>query len=168
MTARSLIQSDIAGGKDGSILWVLGADGSQTTLLHADADHWIGGASFTPDGSEVVYAFSASDSSQTGIFEVDARGGTPNLLREGRPAPDGTRFDLSWPAVSPDGSTIAYIDGGGDHDSLREMDADGSHVRILLPATGVLRGAMDGGLAWSPDGSRLAFGTGTPPTGSGS
>lgn len=162
--SKLLIQSDIPGGKGASTLWVLGADGSQKTLLRADGHHWIGGASFTPGGSDVVYAYSNSDSSQMGIFEVDARGGTPRLLRQGRPAPDGTRFGLNLPAVSPDGSTIAYLDGGGDHDnSLRLMDADGSHVRILLPDTGVMRGAVTGGLVWSPDGSQLAFGSGYTP-----
>ena len=55
--SKLLIQSDIPGGKGASTLWVLGADGSQTTLLRADGDHWIGGASFTPGGSDVVYAY---------------------------------------------------------------------------------------------------------------
>ena len=66
--------------------------------------------------------------------------------------------------LSPDGSKIAYLNGSGDHDnSLRLMDADGSHVRVLLPDIGVMRGAVIGGLAWSPDGSQLAFGTGFSP-----
>ena len=43
------------------------------------------------------------------------------------------------------------------------MDADGSHVRVLLPDIGVMRGAVIGGLAWSPDGSQLAFGSGFSP-----
>ncbi len=91
-------------------------------------------------------------------------GGTPRLLLEGVPAPHGDRIGLNFPVLSPDGSKIAYLNGSGDHDnSLRVMDADGSHVRVLLPDTGVMRGAVIGGLAWSPDGSQLAFGTGFSP-----
>jgi dipeptidyl aminopeptidase/acylaminoacyl peptidase len=49
----------------------------------------------------------------------------------------------------------------GDWDnSIRVMDADGSHVRGLVDSR--QKEAMDGhvyNLAWSPDGSRLAFDT---------
>ena len=164
--SKLLIQKDGTLGKDqSSTLWVLGADGSETTLVEADAGE-IDGGSFSPDGSTVVYAYGKSDSNHTGIFEVAANGGTPRLLLDSRREPDRTRWSggFRWPVVSPDGSTIAYLEGGGDHDNaLRLMDADGSHGRILLPDTGVMRGAVPGGLAWSPDGRQLAFGSGYAP-----
>src|SRR5436189_295803 len=60
------------------------------------------------------------------------------------------------PAVSPDGSTIAYRGffgpEEGDYD-LYVMNADGTGVARLTD------GALAADPSWSPDGSEIAFGT---------
>jgi dipeptidyl aminopeptidase/acylaminoacyl peptidase len=120
-------------------LYVLNADGTVTRVT--DAGEWISGGSFSPDGTEVVYGVSNA------IYTVDVDGGTPRLVKNG----EGI---VSEAAYSSDGAQIAYFDGSGDHsNSLHVMNADGTDVRVL---TGPDYGHIDE-LAWSPDGSRLAF-----------
>jgi Tol biopolymer transport system component len=61
---------------------------------------------------------------------------------------------LFYPTFSPDGAQIAYFDGGGDVDNtLRVINADGGGVRVVIDQE---FGHVND-LAWSPDGSRLAF-----------
>jgi YD repeat-containing protein len=96
--------------------------------------------------------------SQSGIYVVDADGGSRRLLLAAgrRTWPDGSTFrtGVGGATFSPDGTQIAYFDGMGDWgNSLRVMNADGSDVRALIYQE---FGHVDD-LAWSPDGSRLAF-----------
>jgi YD repeat-containing protein len=96
--------------------------------------------------------------SQTGIYVVDANGGSPRLLLASgqRTWPDGSTFrtGLGSPTFSPDGTQIAYFDGMGDWgNTLRVMNADGGDVRALIDQE---YGHADD-LAWSSDGSLLAF-----------
>jgi Tol biopolymer transport system component len=147
-------------------LVVLNADGTETVLrthtLFPNAN-----ASLSPDGSQVVYASWSEESGGAGIYVIDTDGGRPHLLQKGGRRQwysDGwARTSLEDPAFSPDGTKIAYIDGMHDGgNGVRVMDADGSHVRVLLDSDGELSDGIsipgcEGALAWSPDGSRLAF-----------
>jgi DNA-binding beta-propeller fold protein YncE len=148
---------------DASIgLVVLHADGTETRAVTFDdpTAYYLAltASSISPDGSRVYYAQEGED---PGIYVVDADGGTPRLLRR----PSGPSGVDGWPgmiysvAVSPDGTKVAYFDGGGDHDhNLKLMDADGTNVRILFGyGTSLGQAGHLTGLVWSPDGSDLAF-----------
>jgi Tol biopolymer transport system component len=163
------------GGPRQSLI-VLNSDGTETLL----ADHrpyWFPGGSFMPDGSQVVYNGYAKGWT-SGIYVVDADGGTPRLLHTARvamlrstgsdrPEPRPFQLGVFSPVVSPDGSQIAYVEGMGDWaNSLWVMNADGTHQRQIIgdkddlnPSTARFEGIGNAPiLQWSPDGTRLAFG----------
>jgi len=154
----------ISASSDGSEILILDSRQGTLSVLHADGtvtpvagpNSHVGAGSLSPDGTQVVYAVSTNGSSS--IFMADVAGeGRRRIMNTG---PNG--LGLGWPAFSPDGSRIAYFEGSGDHDNtLQVMDADGSHVHVLLKDVGMMgksRGLQF--LSWSPDGFHLLFSEG--------
>jgi Tol biopolymer transport system component len=137
-------------------LFVLNADGTETQLatntwnvgMGPGARYIYPGGSFSPDGSEVVFATQGG-----GIYTVDAAGGTPRLLRS-------IRHPVVNPTFSPDGTKIAYFEFQDlPGHTLRVMNADGTGDRVLLDSQAVncLRPVTTIRPMWSPDGTRIAF-----------
>ena len=151
-----------------SDLVVLNSDGTETRLTGVEESVLVPrtGGSFTPDGSKVVFGATLPGERKSGIYVVDAEGGTPQLLyaaarrriaREAYPT-DVFQLAVYSPTLSPDGSRIAYIEGMGDWgNSLWVMNADGTdRHRIIAWEEGNELVGTDS-LQWSPDGTRLAF-----------
>ena len=134
-------------------LWVVGADGSGARQLVS------GGRDLTwsPDGSRIAYRDDAD-----GLWVGDADGTDAKQI-----ASDlvwgGAGADWDW---SPDGSHIAYMIRIYSEDSSYEVSnevwvvrADGTNPQMVATTTNDL-GLLDLGLlsvAWSPDGSRIAY-----------
>jgi len=127
-------------------IYVMNADGSglkQLTSGFGD-DQW---PSWSPDGSTIAYSNSGRsplDDNATSvtqeIWTVPASGGTPRRLTDG-----------GWndtPAYSPDGTQIAFENGGG----IFLMDANGQNPQLIkgLPTSAFSP-------RWSPDGKSLAY-----------
>lgn len=147
----------VPNAREGFDLYVLNADGSEVRVAEGAA--FQAGGSFSPDGSQVVFASQGGTrSSDSAVYTVSAEGGTPQLLR----SPDRRYTHLSGPVFSPDGSQIAYVDGSVDiRNTIRVMDADGSHDRLLVSERSMPGGRIGcswpGHLQWSPNGAHLAF-----------
>ncbi len=100
------------------------------------------GVSFSPDASLVYYTVSEKDSIES-IYQVPALGGNSRKLIENTKGPV---------AFSPDGKQIVFL---RDHISVMTANTDGSNARIIANSSeGKLWLAI--GVAWSPDGGRLA------------
>jgi Tol biopolymer transport system component len=125
-----------------SSLRVVGADGSGLrTLVRSLLG--TSEASWSADGSRIaVETFSRQDR-RAHVYVVAANGG--RLRKLGDETVQSTR-----PAWSPDGAWIAYSNVRGQ---IREIHPDGTGARTLLS----LPGEEIRGLAFSPDGSRLAY-----------
>jgi Tol biopolymer transport system component len=100
---------------------------------------------WSQDGTRVVFAspWGAPDGS---LYSVDVRSGERSLL---------ARLPGSIERIrsSPDGAHIAVQTRGDDAGHLYVLDADGSDIRMVADDSNSL------GFAWSPDGTRLAFGS---------
>lgn len=156
------------GGTHRVAVSILNADGVEKTVACMNA--FFGFASLSPDGSQVVYSWIDDSDPDAGIYLANAESGDAHLLmsphrRWYASEKKSFRTELFAEAFSPDGHQIAYVDGMGDWgNSIRVMDVDARHVRVLIDwrQGGRQMKAMDnhvGSLAWSPDGSRLAFET---------
>ena len=152
-----------------SDLYVMYANGSEVQLTRADAAVWARG-SFSPDGTKVVYV--GYRASTSGLYVVDVTGGAPRLIANSTQcsSPEGCIGDsfLEYPAWSPDGSRIAYADYRNSSspsfgaDEIWTMRSDATDQRRLVDlgrcAATQFAGCTND-LAWSPDGSQLAFHT---------
>jgi len=110
-------------------VWVMGADGEDK---HQVSDRAAGGPSWAPDGAWIAYS-AMSCTGGPGVFRVGIQGGGaseplfPSSCRN-QPAP-----------------AVGYV---------MEAATDGSTV---APATLVERLRTDDAVAWSPDGTKIAF-----------
>jgi Tol biopolymer transport system component/DNA-binding winged helix-turn-helix (wHTH) protein len=98
--------------------------------------------SWFPDGSHMVIGL-GTNGWQTSLWEASALGGNAHKLAD----------EARSPAASPDGREVAFIAGGHFHQQIWLMSLDGDQPRKLAGE----EGDFFGSLAWSPDGSKLAF-----------
>ena len=137
-------------------IFVLPAEGGTPRQLTAEPYPHDGGLSWTPDGSTVVVSARRREDwryepRDTEIYEVSVADGSVGQLSDRR-GPDAD------PAVSPDGSMIAYVGSderyqGYQVTELFVMDRNGGRAHSLTSALD--RDAEDP--AWSADGTGLYF-----------
>lgn len=130
---------------------VINADGTDDTrispiLINDRQPTW------SPDGTRIAISRDTERPSQPryAVYTIDPDGSDATGLTE-------RGIGLRNPAWTPDGSTISFTIGGFGGDFLADvwlMNADGSGQRRLDDLS-VLR--YEGPIAWSPDGSKIAF-----------
>lgn len=126
---------------------VVSTDGSGITKLTGDCSDRH--PAWSPDGNRIVFSRSTGQGEQ--LYVMRANGSDVTQLSDG--------IQDILPAWSPDGQRIAFnrtIEPVEDMPSqIYVMNADGSGVRRLTPASGTQ--FAEGGPSWSPDGSKIAF-----------
>src|SRR5438876_3268099 len=134
-------------------LWITDPDGTSARPLlepPGEAGFVAGAAGFpswSPDGTQLVFAYALSGGRGSGLWLVRADGsGWRRLTSCGQPA----CLQDSEPAWSPDGTKIAFV----RNEDIYVMNADGSSVQRLTSATTPLG---IGQPSWSPDGRQIAF-----------
>ena len=96
------------------------------------------------------FLFQSNKSGQEQVYSMDASGGDIRALTNG---PDGH----GAPAVSPDGSRIAFDAWNATRDlGIHVADADGSHARAITSLPDPVKGA-DSQPTFSPDGTTILF-----------
>lgn len=110
------------------------------------------GLRFSQDGSSLFYSFAAHKSLKFDLYKIPALGGVPVKLRENV----GNFF-----ALSQDDKRVAFVreevEKGTSSIVIANLDGSNESAIVTLPAA---RTIGRRGLAWSPDGSRLAFAAG--------
>ena len=136
-------------------LYVMNPDGSGKHALTRHAGIEIDTHAWSPDGQKIVFIRIPERSSSGHIAVMSSDGSGERKLTGDSPW-------LATPAWSPDGRKIAFLKGTLTGWSVYVMNADGSGQRrltrnTLLPGGDQLRAFSSPGLAWSPDGRRIAF-----------
>ncbi len=139
-------------------IFVMNADGTSPIRLTVN-DQFDSWPSWSPDGSRVAYVHETVDSAAGNTMEIyvmNADGSNPTRLTVN----NAIDYMPSW---SPDGSRIAFISNrayeaaGYDYSSpcdIYVMKADGTKPTRLTTH------GVDSRIAWSPDGSRIAYSDG--------
>jgi Tol biopolymer transport system component len=115
--------------------------------------------SWSPDGSRLVFTSHRDSNVATEIYVMDADGSDQRRLTND--GPNGVQstsaevFDRA-PVWSPSGGTIAYLKSVRGAVDVWLMRPDGSDQRQLTSD-----GGNKGSLAWSPDGARVTYETGS-------
>jgi Tol biopolymer transport system component len=106
------------------------------------------GLTFSPDGNHLYYATYASGGNVANLYQVPILGGGARLILE----------DVDTAVTfSPDGREFAFIRGYPDtgRSAVMVANADGSNLRQLYVRSRPLEYPLLG-IAWSPDGRRIA------------
>lgn len=124
-----------------------GADKQQVT-------HMSGAAifpDFSPDGSKIVFTAKPADSSTRDIYVIGSNGnGLTRLTNTDGKTADGNN---AYPAVSPDGSKIAFTSDRTGTWQVYVMNADGGVQKQLTTDSKPKDQVPD----WSPDGTKIAY-----------
>ena len=141
-----------AGQNDEAEIYVMNSDGTGQLRLtnNSAADSQ---PAWSPDGTRI--AFMSDRDGASGIYRMNADGSGVMQLTSGFDKRGEQYWRDCCPEFSPDGSRIAFPSAAhGGESTIYLMSADGADLaRIVVPHPGVDSSA----LAWSPDGTRIAF-----------
>jgi TolB protein len=127
-------------------LAVMNANGSGRHDLTTPATLNDESFSWSPDGKQIAYVSPSESGDTITVVNADGSGSLPL----------GPGYDPAW---SPDGSKISFVSAGcgGKTAAISVMNADGTNPHQLASFALGPTCVDPGGMAWSPDGTRIAF-----------
>lgn len=128
-------------GRHGTSLRVVGSDGSDSRVLVRRVSG-VAEAAWSPDGSQIALT-NVDRNLPTRLYVLPSSGGRPRQIVDAQTVP-------AKPAWTPDGRCITYSTFAGE---IRSVRPDGSADKLLAR----FPGKEVRGLAWSPDGTHLAY-----------
>jgi hypothetical protein len=131
-----------------SDVYVMNADGTGVTRVTHDLAGFNGNASWSPDGTRIVFESTGTGTSEIWIMNADGSGTPVQLTNDGLKNPGTAAADPVWSVKDK----IAFASRISGNWQIYEMNADGSG-RVRLTDNH----ATEMGPAWSPDGERLLF-----------
>jgi Tol biopolymer transport system component len=117
----------------------------ETHLVAVPNDLGVRGVSWFPDSVLMVVTL-VKAAERPSLWDLSILSGTVRKIND----------DGSSPAVSPDGSQVAFLKGTKMRQELWLMSANGAAPRKLAGE----EGDYFGSIAWSPDGGRIAYSRG--------
>ncbi len=128
-------------------LWLRQVATTSNVEIVPPADVRYDGVSFSPDGNHIYYTAYPRVGNIALLYQVPVLGGGARLILE----------DIdSAVSFSPDGKQFAFLRGLADNaSSLMIANADGSQPRTVVTRKRPKQFSLDG-VAWSPDGLRVA------------
>ena len=118
-----------------STTYVVDPNGTEPQKILDDATASV----WSPDGQRLAYVALDQNGRSVGLGVARADGSDPHTVTQG---------DISEPAWSPDGSTIAFTRGGGTTSQISLIGLDGANERTIASGTRP---------TWAPDSSWIAF-----------
>jgi Tol biopolymer transport system component len=142
-----------------SNLFSMGSDGGSIRQLTSEPIHvFDGDPAVSPDGTRIAFDRFDLSGRQTGIYLVNTDGS--HIVRITAPPASAAGGDQG-PNFSPDGTKLAFVrdrvDGGDG--VIYIVGVNGAGLRQVTPTSLNAAGAH-----WSPDGSKLLFGTPDTPS----
>jgi Tol biopolymer transport system component len=143
----------VVGDVDGqNAMWTIGLDGFHqllvSQLVGSDIER-IDNPQWLPTGKEIVFVGASDTNGTAGLYVVGTDGTPPRAIIEPVPGTAGP----AQPALSPDGTKVAFSQSTGGHSELSVVDiATGTVQSIAYDGT-----PDDRAPRWSPDGSSLLF-----------
>jgi TolB protein len=137
------------------LIWIMGADGTSQHPLFNSSDpnakppdcFGVFAGGWYPGGDRILYR-GALVNGWLAICSAKTDGSDVKIL-----ASDSTgASEVYAPALSPDGTKIAFVSNRDGHTWIYVMNSDGSDQKTLIADSG-----HDGEPAWSPDGLWIAF-----------
>jgi len=134
-------------------IWVMNADGSNQHPLFAESGRNDFQASFSPDGSRVIFRGCPAGRELCAVYSVKTDGHGLTTLTHNNGTSTGEAFDVK-PEYSPDGNWISFssFNRGGVQNGVYLLSTHGSKLQLITPTA---LEAVDAD--WAPDSSRLAF-----------
>ena len=144
LTAHNVLAFSRADSSGLFDVWVMNADGTGETDLTNSPTSSDVTPSWTPDGSSVVFIMHGESVPEIALVHFDGSG-LIQITTDSR--------QKATPAVSPDGSRIAFsMLDTSSHYRIWVINIDGSGLRQLTSDT-----TQDQEPSWSPDGTKVAF-----------